>query len=111
MELYYSCNELDDLAYELDWKHGPFVWRPDGREAIQAEIDAAIMHLYGLDRSQSEWILDAFTVLRKYEERDYGEFRTKRFVLSAYDAIAKAKRLERAVFGLNRGGIPESGRF
>lgn len=30
-------------------------------------------------------------MLRKYEERDHGEFRTKRLVLTAYDAMAKAK--------------------
>ena len=49
------------------------------------------MHLYGLDAEQAEWILDSFTVLRRYEERDHGEFRTKRLVMTAYDAMAKAK--------------------
>lgn len=93
LELYYSNVELKGFAEELGWTGRPFVWRSDRRAAMQAEIDAAIMHLYGLDRSQAEWILDSFTVLRKYEERDYREFRTKRLVLTAYDAMAKAKEL------------------
>lgn len=59
---------------------------------LQAEIDAAVMHLYGLDRAQVEWLLDSFTVLRKYEERDHGEFRTKRVVLEVYDDMAAARR-------------------
>jgi len=35
-------------------------------------------------------VLDSFPVVRKYEERDYGEFRTKRLVLDCYDAMATA---------------------
>ncbi len=52
-----------------------------------------MLHLYKLTRSQSEWLLDSFTVLRKYEEADYSEFRTKRIVLEIYDAMASAIRL------------------
>lgn len=59
--------------------------------SIQAEIDAAMFHLYGLNKEQTDWILDSFTVLRKYEERDHGEFRTKRLVQTAYDAMAVAQ--------------------
>ena len=49
-----------------------------------------------LNRTQAEWLLDSFTVLRKYEERDHGEFRTKRIVLEIYDEIASAKQTGRA---------------
>jgi hypothetical protein len=44
---------------------------------------------------QAEWLLDSFTVLRKYEEGDYSEFRTKRVVLEIYDEITTAKRAGR----------------
>jgi hypothetical protein len=57
-----------------------------------AELDAAMLHLYGLDRENAEQVLDSFTVLRKYEERDHGECRTKRLVLAAYDAMTEAAR-------------------
>jgi hypothetical protein len=49
-----------------------------------------------LNRAQAEWLLDSFTVLRKYEEGDHGEFRTKRLVLEIYDQISAAKRAGRA---------------
>lgn len=55
----------------------------------QADIDACALHLFGLARHQAEWLLDSFTVLRKYEERDHQESRTKRLLLAAYDAIAE----------------------
>jgi hypothetical protein len=92
LELCYTNEELAPLALELGHEHPPFPWRPERRIILQAEIDAAILHLYGLTRSQAEWLLDSFTVLQKYEERDHREFRTKRVVLEVYDAIAAAKR-------------------
>jgi hypothetical protein len=66
----------------------PFRWIPERRELIKVELDAAMFHLYGLDRAETEHVLDAFPVLRRYEERDHGEFRTKRLVLERYDAMA-----------------------
>jgi hypothetical protein len=92
LELFYTNFELSALGEELGRDHPPFVWNAERRSLIQAEIDAAILHLYGLDRRQADWILDSFTVLRKYEERDYGEFRTKRLVMTAYDAMTEAKK-------------------
>jgi hypothetical protein len=91
IELFYTNWELQSLATSIGIETPPFRWQPSRRQALQAEIDAAVLHLYGLDREQTEWILDSFTVLRRYEERDHGEFRTKRLVMTAYDAMAKAK--------------------
>ena len=90
-ELFYTNVELYALGEDLERNHPPFVWNVGRRYLIQAEIDAAMLHLYGLTRVQADWILDSFAVLRKYEERDHGEFRTKRLVLAAYDAMATAK--------------------
>ena len=69
---------------------GPFRWDPERRAQLQAELDAAMLHVYGLDRGEADHVLDAFPVVRKYEERDLGEYRTKRLVLAAYDAMAQA---------------------
>ena len=93
LELCYTSVELQPFAEDLGCHHAPFKWAPDRRALVQAEIDAAMMHLYNLDQAQAEWILDSFTVLRKYEERDHGEFRTKRLVLAAYEAMAEARHL------------------
>ncbi len=68
----------------------PLHWLPERRDQLRAELDAAMLHLYGLSRDDAEHVLDSFPVLRKYEERDHGEFRTKRLVLAAYDAMTVA---------------------
>ncbi len=91
LELWFTNVELEAFARDLGFGGRPFIWNKIRRLAIQAEIDAAMLHLYGLTREQSEWVLNSFTVLRKYEERDHNEFRTKRLVLAAYDAMAEAK--------------------
>lgn len=92
-ELCYTNVEMAGLAKDMGREHGPFQWSTQRRVALQSEVDAAIMHLYGLSGLQAEMLIDSFTVLRKYEERDHGEFRTKRLVLTAYDAMASAKEL------------------
>ena len=91
IELYYTNWELQGLAESIGRETPPFRWDPSRRRILQAEIDAAVLHLYGLDGEQANWVVDSFPVLRKYEERDHGEFRTKQLVLAAYDAMAKAK--------------------
>ena len=93
IELFYTNWELKGLSDSLTNATPPYKWNTSRRSLLQAEINAAILHLYGIDREQADWVLDSFTVLRKYEERDHGEFRTKRLVLTAYDAMAKAKEL------------------
>jgi hypothetical protein len=92
LELTYTSYRI--RPYAVDVVGGepgePFRWLPERRDQLRAELDAAMLHLYGLDRSDCEHVLDSFLVLRKYEERDHGEFRTKRLVLAVYDAMARA---------------------
>ncbi len=53
--------------------------------------------MYNLDRSDLEWILDApepsssFPVLKLKEMKEFGEYRTKRYVLRAYDQLARGE--------------------
>lgn len=96
LELSYTCHRLAGYARDIlglpdDADPGPpFRWRPERRELLRAELDAAMFHLYGLTRPEVEHVLDSFFVVRKYEERDHGEFRTKRLVLEVYDAMTAA---------------------
>ena len=90
LELTYTSYRIAGYARDMGDHGEPFRWIPERREAIRAELDAAMMHVYGLQRDEVEHVLDSFTVLRKYEERDHGEFRTKRLVLEYYDAMTTA---------------------
>lgn len=66
---------------------------------IRAELDAYFARLYGLNRDDLRYILDpadvmgegypseTFRVLKKNEEREFGEYRTQRLVLEAWDKL------------------------
>jgi hypothetical protein len=93
-----SCTNYELVRFAVDCgvAAAPFKFCPDRRPLLQAELDALFFHLYGLDRSDTEWVLDTFAVLRKYEEKGlekggYGEYRTKRLILERYDAMAEAE--------------------
>ena len=70
---------------------------PERRAVLQAELDAIFAHLYGLDTEDLRYILDhedvcgkgcineTFRVLKDNELRRYGEYRTKRLVLEAWN--------------------------
>ena len=74
----------------------PFIYDPDRRAVLQAELDAIFAHLYGLTTEDLRYILDpedvcgpgcineTFRVLKDNETRQFGEYRTKRLVLEAW---------------------------
>jgi hypothetical protein len=85
----YAVDVLEGMPGETD-PGPPFRWLPERRDQLRAELEAAILHLYGLTRDDVEHVLDSFPVVSRYEERDFGEFRTRRLVLAAYDAMTAA---------------------
>ena len=87
---------LRDEAKMLTPKWGPHCGvhdrLPDRRDTgdraqLRAEIDAYVAHLYGLSRDDFAYILDTFPVLKKKEEKAFGEFMSKRKCLEEYDRI------------------------
>lgn len=69
---------------------GPYVWDDDRRQCLRAEIDAALFHLYGLTRDETEYVMTTFEGVRKSDEARFGEYRTQRLVLDVFDAIQHA---------------------
>ncbi|BCQ07072.1 hypothetical protein JMUB5695_00488 [Mycobacterium heckeshornense] len=90
LELSYTSWRLKPYAEELGDDGPPFRWDPERRALLRADLDAAFLHVYGLRRDEAEHVLDSFPVVRKYEEPDYREYRTKRLILEAYDRMATA---------------------
>lgn len=109
--LCYFNHDLDGWAEELWNELSPkqqteipelgrkecFIYDPEKRAVLQAELDAIFAHLYGLTTEDLRYILDpedacgkgcineTFRVLKDNELRQYGEYRTKRLVLEAWN--------------------------
>ena len=70
----------------------------DRRLELRAQIDAIVAaDVYGIDRAELEFIMSTFPTAARYETALYGEFRSARLVLDAYDAIIA--RRTRSVVG------------
>ena len=107
LELTHTANDLqvwvDDLAaYDprsVNLRTMPFPWNTERRAQLRAELDAYYAHLYGLTRDELRYILDptdvmgldypseTFRVLKNNDTRAFGEYRTQRLVLAAWDAL------------------------
>lgn len=100
LELTYTSESMRPWAEDMGYKGDPFPWNTDRRAILRAELDARIAKLYGLTREELDYILDptsffgddcpsqTFPGLRRKEEKLYGEYRTRRLVLEAWDADA-----------------------
>lgn len=103
LELLYTSEDLKPFVRELGNEGRPFTWDEARRALVRAEIDAYYAHLYGLSRDQLLYILDpkevhgsdfpgeTFRVLKEREEREFGEYRTRRLVVEAYDDLATSR--------------------
>ncbi len=95
LELSFTAWDMQAFARDLGYDGPPFRWDDERRTDIRAELDAAYLHLYGLERDEVEHVMDSFEALRRREEnpQNFGEFRTKRLILERYDAMAEAARI------------------
>lgn len=67
----------------------PGICTEASRAQARASVDAIVARdVYGIDRQELAFIIDAFDPLRRHEERSCGEFVTRRLVLEAFDSLA-----------------------
>ena len=102
LELTYTSHAMAPFARDLGYQGEPFVWDEDRRASLRAELDAWYALAYGLTRDELRYVLDpkdvmgpdypseTFRVLQNNETKKYGEYRTQRLVLAAYDALLRA---------------------
>ncbi|MDP1627651.1 MULTISPECIES: N-6 DNA methylase [Pseudomonadota] len=99
LELTYTSHSLAPFARDLGHDGPPFAWNEDRRALLRADLDAFYTRAYGLTRDELRYILDpadvkgpdypseTFRVLKEKEIRHYGEYRTRRLVLEAWDRM------------------------
>ena len=84
---------------EGGFPYPPFKWDDERRAVLRAELDAYYARLYGLTEEELRYILDpadvygpdfpgeTFRVLKEKEIKQYGEYRTRRLVLEAWEGL------------------------
>jgi hypothetical protein len=99
LELTYTAHDMAAWAQDLGHSGPPFTFNPERRAQLRAELDAYYARLYGLTRDELRYILDpsdvmgndypseTFRVLKNGEMREFGEYRTQRLVLAAWDQL------------------------
>ncbi|MCI0720510.1 MAG: N-6 DNA methylase, partial [Acidobacteria bacterium] len=104
LELVYTAFDMKVFARDMGHDGHPFLWDENGRAILRAALDAYFAHLYGVTRDELRYILDpkdvfgedfpseTFRGLKENEEQRFGEYRTRRLVLAAYDELAKTDR-------------------
>ncbi|RCJ29510.1 restriction endonuclease [Nostoc punctiforme NIES-2108] len=99
LELVYTAWDMQPFAKDMGYDGEPFIWNPNRRALLRAELDAYYAKLYGLTRDELRYILDpadvygadfpseTFRVLKNNEIKKFGEYRTQRLVLEAWDNL------------------------
>lgn len=104
LALTYTSHAMAPFARDLGHDGPPFAWDAARRAWLRAELDAWYARAYGLSRDELRYILDpadvksedypseTFRVLKKNEIKRFGEYRTARLVLQAWDEQAAANK-------------------
>ena len=90
VELTYTSWELESFAHDCDYDLPPFLWDEERRLLLRCELDAAYFHLYGIVRDDVDYIMETFSIVKRKDDQQYGEYRTKRIILEFYDEMAQA---------------------
>jgi len=100
LELIYTSHSMAAFARDLEYIGEPFPWDEERRALLRAELDVWYARAYGLSRDDLRYILDpkavlgedypseTFRVLKNNEVKNFGEYRTERLVLAAWDRQA-----------------------
>lgn len=90
VELAFTSHAMKAFAGDLGHDGEPFVWNPERRFWLRAELDAAFFYLYGVERDDVDYIMETFPIVKRKDLAAHGSFRTKEAIVSIYDAMAEA---------------------
>ena len=90
LELSYTAHDLGPFARDCGYNGEPFRWDEERRFHLQCELNAAFFHVYDIERSDVEYILETFPIVKKKDIKFHGDFRTKLQILEIYDAMQRS---------------------
>src|SRR6266702_1053926 len=93
LELTYTAWDLEPFAKDCGYDGPPFRWNEERRFLLRCELDAAYFHLYGIERDDVDYIMETFPIVKRKDEKLFGEYRTKRVILEMYDEMRRAMEM------------------
>lgn len=90
IELTYTSWDMKPFAEDCDFSGPPFTWDEERRFQLRCELDAAFFHLYGIQRDDVDYIMDTFPIVKKKDEKEFGEYRIKNLILEIYVKMQQA---------------------
>jgi hypothetical protein len=104
VKLIITSAELQCFGADLGYTGSLFIWKEEERHKLRCELDAYFAHLYRLSRDELRYLLEphdifgvdypseTFRILKSKELEEFGEYRTQRLVLTAFDELAASPR-------------------
>ncbi len=110
LELIYTSHSMQPFAKECGYDGPPFIWDEERRFELRCRLDAIFFHLYlgslsewqteaspallsylPTPRHAIEYIMSTFPIVKRKDEKEFGEYRTLRRILEIYDALPAAR--------------------
>jgi N-6 DNA Methylase len=103
LQLTYTSYSMRPWAEDLGYLGLPFGFDPEHRAQLRAELDAFLARKYGVTRDELRYILEpadvmganypseTFRGLKRNEQAAFGEYRTQRLVLDAWDRMERGE--------------------
>ena len=88
LRLSYTAVDLEPFARDMGYEGDPFPWDEEDRRHRMARLDALFFHLYGIDRSDADYILNTFPIVKADDKKEFGRFLTRDLILAYMNAVA-----------------------
>lgn len=90
LELVYTAKSLAPFASSLGYDGPPFTWNNSRRFILQSELDAVFFRLYGLDVEEVDHVMETFPIVKRKDENQWGNYRTKITIMKMYNEMQEA---------------------
>jgi hypothetical protein len=87
LRLSYTSKEIESFAHDNHFYDSPISWNEQERFLLKCELDAIYAHLYGLDKADLAYILEAFPIVKRKDLEKFGNYRTKETILNFFDEL------------------------
>jgi hypothetical protein len=103
LELVYTSHDMQPFARSLGYDSKPFMWSPERRAQLIAQLEAIYGIMYGLTKEDFEYVFEQFWSTKRQEIENYGEYRSKKLALQYFDRYVQELQSEQET-----GEVPKS---